>query len=278
MLALESPRWSDLEHAYGSAVDVPELIRAIASEPRPRCANPSPWETVYTALVHQYTTYSATYAAFPHIVEIAENDGVDKQAETLILAALIRVQCGPAPQTAYEFLPEFETAVDKVRRLSLDTVRGANLEDPATLPHLLQAFAGLRHPTSILVEVMDNFGDGDWEFEIHCPSCPDFFAIEMTADGPVSQPWYGSDLPIKENTRKLPVDRSDYPMRLESGRKLLQQSSDPDWPESQTANVLAALARERNARDLATRILDTAATIACPLCNASIDLGKELHS
>ncbi len=92
MLDLESPRWSELRHAYGRADNVPNLIRALAAEQEPRYSNdldhartnPTPWEEVYSKLCHQYSVYSATYAAFPHIVEIAEADGLAKQRETLI--------------------------------------------------------------------------------------------------------------------------------------------------------------------------------------------------
>ena len=61
MLNLNSSRWSALRHAYGTAEDVPDLLRALAAETEPRYSddlartrdNPTPWEQVYSKLYHQ---------------------------------------------------------------------------------------------------------------------------------------------------------------------------------------------------------------------------------
>src|SRR4051794_24279697 len=99
MVALDSPRWKELQHAYGSAEDVPALLRALAAEATPRFSehpaearnNPTPWDEVYSSLCHQTSASSATYAAFPHIVEIAESSGVSMRVEVLLLAGTIQI-------------------------------------------------------------------------------------------------------------------------------------------------------------------------------------------
>jgi len=68
MLSLESPRWAELRHAYGSAADIPALLRQL--DGLPRCAGDAqPWFTLWSALAHQGDVYSASFAAVPHVVK-----------------------------------------------------------------------------------------------------------------------------------------------------------------------------------------------------------------
>jgi hypothetical protein len=55
-LALDSPRWRELTHAYGDAADIPELLRQLESFP------PS---VAYD---------SASFAAVPHVVKVLATD------------------------------------------------------------------------------------------------------------------------------------------------------------------------------------------------------------
>jgi hypothetical protein len=71
MLNLESDRWSKLSHAYGSAGDIPELLRRLPDAPPMKPKNDDPWYYAWSALCHQYSVYTASYAAVPHLVEMA---------------------------------------------------------------------------------------------------------------------------------------------------------------------------------------------------------------
>jgi hypothetical protein len=68
VLSLESPRWSELKHAYGSAGDIPALLAQLASQPSSK-NNSEPWFTLWSALAHQGDVYSASFAAVPHVVD-----------------------------------------------------------------------------------------------------------------------------------------------------------------------------------------------------------------
>jgi hypothetical protein len=70
MLSLDDSRWTELTHAYGPASDVPALIRQLADNPAPKRAN-EPWFSLWSCLCHQGDVYTASYAAIPHIVQIA---------------------------------------------------------------------------------------------------------------------------------------------------------------------------------------------------------------
>jgi hypothetical protein len=68
MLDLHSPRWAELEHAYGRASDIPALLRQL--ETLPSDGEKEPWLTLWSALAHQGDVYSASFAAVPHVVRV----------------------------------------------------------------------------------------------------------------------------------------------------------------------------------------------------------------
>jgi hypothetical protein len=72
MLSLDSPRWSQLRHAYGDASDIPALLRQL--EASPSANDHEPWFSIWSALAHQGDVYSASFAAVPHVVRILAGD------------------------------------------------------------------------------------------------------------------------------------------------------------------------------------------------------------
>lgn len=70
MLALDSPRWSELRTAYGVAVDIPEMLRDLESVPNSQDYRDEPWFSIWSALAHQGDVYSASFAAVPHVVRV----------------------------------------------------------------------------------------------------------------------------------------------------------------------------------------------------------------
>ena len=87
---LDKIRWDRLEHAYGSAQDVPELIKQLAT------AEGDPWEnddhplrTLFTNIWHQCSTYEATAFAVPFLVELSASQSTPCRSEILMLLASI---------------------------------------------------------------------------------------------------------------------------------------------------------------------------------------------
>ena len=66
-LALDNPRWHELDHAYGKATDIPDLLHQLAGLP-PSTGEEEPWFPLWSALAHQGDVYSASFAAVPHVV------------------------------------------------------------------------------------------------------------------------------------------------------------------------------------------------------------------
>jgi len=67
VLSLQSERWSELQHAYGSAADIPILLERLRELPKSE-GNAEPWFTLWSALAHQGDVYSASFAAVPHVI------------------------------------------------------------------------------------------------------------------------------------------------------------------------------------------------------------------
>lgn len=68
MLSLQSHRWAELVHAYGSAANIPALLQQLRGLPSSE-GDAEPWFTLWSALAHQGDVYSASFAAVPHVVE-----------------------------------------------------------------------------------------------------------------------------------------------------------------------------------------------------------------
>lgn len=68
-LPLDSPRWLELEHAYGQAEDIPSLLRQLDTLP-PSSGEDAPWFLLWSELAHQGDVYSASFAAVPHVVRV----------------------------------------------------------------------------------------------------------------------------------------------------------------------------------------------------------------
>lgn len=73
MIELNSPRWLEFSHAYGDASDIPALLRQLPTTEQKSLDDyrAEPWFSLWSALCHQGNIYPATYAAVPHIVDIA---------------------------------------------------------------------------------------------------------------------------------------------------------------------------------------------------------------
>ena len=75
MIPLDSNKWNKLNHAYGSADDIPELLKAVYSNPYSQNHSESSdfWFKLWSALCHQGDVYSGSIAAVPHLVRAGLN-------------------------------------------------------------------------------------------------------------------------------------------------------------------------------------------------------------
>lgn len=86
--------WLTLSHAYGPAGDVPVLLARARRAAAPRHFQDEPWISLWSALCHQGDVYTASYAAVPELIAIAEARVREPRAalECLYLAAMIDLE------------------------------------------------------------------------------------------------------------------------------------------------------------------------------------------
>jgi len=122
-LSLDSPRWQTLTHAYGSAADMPALLRRLDTLP-PADADAEPWFSLWSALAHQGDVHPASFAAVPHVVRALAT----------------------APDRADAVYLQFPAWVEICRRRQdvavPDDLRAAYEAALAALPRLIAAAAG----------------------------------------------------------------------------------------------------------------------------------------
>jgi hypothetical protein len=124
MLPFSSARWRQLHQAHGSARDIPGLLAHAPVERRPSHRPDTIWFELWSSLCHQGDTYSASYAAVPHLMRIARLPAFKYRYDPLLLIASIELarleHRGPAiPE---DLLDDYLRAVAEAREVAEATV------------------------------------------------------------------------------------------------------------------------------------------------------------
>jgi hypothetical protein len=86
--------WADLDHAYGKAADIPELLDLARGAAAGGSYTDEPWFSLWSALCHQGDVYTASYAAVPELIAIAQARRGEHAAarECILLAGSIELE------------------------------------------------------------------------------------------------------------------------------------------------------------------------------------------
>ena len=126
MLDLDSAKWRQLQHAYGSAEDIPALLRLLPTAPvKPADYKTEPWFSLWSTLCHQDDIYSASYAAVPHITAVAASRPPHERWDFVHLVTRIEVcrHYSDAPPIHSEFEADYFAALEQMRVLVLECLR-----------------------------------------------------------------------------------------------------------------------------------------------------------
>jgi hypothetical protein len=169
MVELASRLWKEYRHAYGPATDIPDLLRQARSSPPTRDPNAEPWFSLWSALCHQYDTYSGSVAALPHLIAIAEERAPGDRVDSLLLAGAIEAYRhrpnGPAIPSYLE--ATYRRALDRAAVLTMEALSLERDESfYSGLLAALAAFQGYPHLAAAL-DALDA--------EITCPDCDKTF-------------------------------------------------------------------------------------------------------
>jgi hypothetical protein len=195
-----------LTHAYGVAVNIPDLLRRAGAGDRDAISD------LFVTLLHQGSVYPASYAAVPHLV--ASSLGplpVEIRADLLILAGGIHAHSEPAACNALEedVRAWYENAVAAALEPAVSLL--SELKSGAQAIYVLEAAAAMRGHRC-LGRVLSGFAEG--EFAPTCPGCarqlyawPVAGGLSVAAEDPVSHP-DTQRMNVRENAM-LESDRRD---------------------------------------------------------------------
>lgn len=118
---LDQVDWARLTHAYGTATDVPEQIRALLSPTSDDRVDAL--QELYGNIFHQGTVYEATAHAVPFLLEVLTAPGFDDQPQLLGLLTSIVVAYDELWLPAGLPIAEHRRAADDERLAAYDAVR-----------------------------------------------------------------------------------------------------------------------------------------------------------
>jgi hypothetical protein len=112
---LDQIDWSNLHHAFGSAADVPGLLRAVAGTDR--IASEGALSELFGTVWHQGTVYEASAYAVPFLARIARQAPLSQSDRSMIVALLGGIAGGWSYIEVHRrSLPEAFGAMDEVNR------------------------------------------------------------------------------------------------------------------------------------------------------------------
>ena len=131
MLAFDDPQWAILTHAYGPAADIPPLLAKAEEDTGTGNEPGSTWFDLWSALCHQGDTYTASYAAVPHLLALAPGHLKRKCYDPLFLAACIELARleGRGPVIPPQLASAYSEAISRGRALAQATLTSAWDED-----------------------------------------------------------------------------------------------------------------------------------------------------
>ncbi len=179
-LELSDPRWAELTHAYGSAVDIPAQLRSLrACTTLPSRWQDEPLSSLWQSLCHQGVPDTASYAAVPHLLEIALGRPAREGEQVLHLVGnIIAYQHRGPPMPTWLAQP-----YDRAIALAVEGTRDwcasgpAESRDALLLLVDLSALAGDIELSRVMLALESG------EFEFVCAACKTRGMIGLGEDG-----------------------------------------------------------------------------------------------
>lgn len=168
--------WTELEHAYGEAGDVPELLKAVEGP-----EDAEAWDELWSYLCHQGTVYSASYAALPALLGLASRRPPANRHDPLMLAGAIiasddtpeRVSVDDIRQKYRAELAAFEALTHEA--LEVPELRG----DATTFVFLLQTLLAFQGEPVWQRQLESLAEDG---YSVTCPGCDECLSLTFDDD------------------------------------------------------------------------------------------------
>ncbi|MER5419052.1 hypothetical protein [Streptosporangium roseum] len=188
--------WSQLSHAYGSAEDLPALLDQIEADP-----NAERWNDLWSALCHQGSVYSASFAALPRLTTIAAAGDENERLHALLLAGAI-IAGADQSHGVGDVRDKYAIEIAALLRMADEHLR--MLSDRADYIYLLEAilsFEGIPVWCEYLA-----WGLVAGEYDVSCPDCETGLFIAIGDYGHFST---NGDYALEDDVRKVPLLPAD---------------------------------------------------------------------
>lgn len=235
--------WSKLQHAYGSAADLPAFLGALS----PNAEDPV-WNEVWGRVCHQGTVYSASAPVLPYLLPAAREWPPAARVMPLSLAGAIAIS--PNVLGNHDLQP-YRSTIEELHRLATETTASIGLSSTDFI-YLLQAVLALEGDL-LWGQHLHRLASG--EFEGKCTSC----GIGLLVG--VGQ--YGSF-----------VASEDWVNKPTAPRNPLQPSRVEDLDE--TARRLHNYALAASQEEVAQWVPYIFGVGACPACGKSFEVAKAI--
>jgi len=161
--------WGRLNHAYGLADDVPDLLARMSPD-----AGREVWDELASRLCHQGTVYSASFAALPALEEAARGWRPAERVAPLMLAAHI-LASDDVEGSRDHYVTGLEPIVESLHALALESVvsPGLHRDDFIYLAESVLAFEGDALWGRRLEELVSGV------FSAACPNCRAALTVEL---------------------------------------------------------------------------------------------------
>ena len=164
VLSLDSENWSQLADAYGAATDTPDLLAKLADYPSRDGYDSEPFFSLWSSLCHQGDTYTAAYAAVPHMLRFAEAEPERITYDFLLLPTSIEIArlTGRGPEIPDQLKGAYEAAIQSMPRI-IGQLRPREMNETMCLSCSAAIAAAAGNPT-LAEAVLELEGDTAAEF------------------------------------------------------------------------------------------------------------------
>jgi hypothetical protein len=220
---LDTIDWTNLEHAYGRASDVPETLRMLAS-PDPKIREKG-YYTVYGNIFHQGTRYEATAYAVPFLYEMLREPNTPERGQLVSLLVSLAMgyeneflPFGFDPAEYFSFLntPETQGKMECARELGIfygdedddDEEDGLSYEEREELYEVKLGFAirdTYRAVENGVPDIIALLDDPDAEVRIQAAHALAWFPERTTDSLPALRRAYGNASTPHERANILPA-------------------------------------------------------------------------
>jgi len=155
-MELDDRAWSELDDAYGKSGTISSLLVKLEELPAAESWKSEPYYSLWSALCYQGEVFTASYAAFPHLVRIVGANSHRKEAfKALQLADCIEAArlTGSGPALPSTLAPSYEDALAALPRIVLGLLTLASDRDEARI--LCAALAVSAQQGELALDILD---------------------------------------------------------------------------------------------------------------------------